>query len=427
MRYEDVEIQSLRVNKANDRHGEVVDESAAIAELFRLHDSQMRALARDIVSEGAIYDPPLVLPTDSIFVVYDGNRRVTCMKLLLDPQRAPTQDLQAFFREARQRWVGGFPHDLTCQVEEDRNIIDAILRRRHTGQQGGIGQLAWNDRAKHNFEERTGQGSAVNIAAEVERFLTAENRVPPGSIPWSTLTRLLSSEEFRGRVGVSTAGREFRFTHDREAVADALERIARDLANQTVTLGHLWNNEGKRAYLARLEEEGVLPSASERLPQPEPPASVPRRRRRQPRPALPQITFIPQDAPSIPWTAAQQRVRAIWEELQSLELATHPNAISALLRMLVELAVEGYHADHNLGVAEGLSRRFGAVSAHLRDRGILNQAYWTELERIRRDDQLISVPSMQRYLHSPDFAPMEGELRAYWTRLHRFLAAALSN
>jgi hypothetical protein len=119
-------------------------------------------------------------------------------------------------------------------------------------------------------------------------------------------------------------------------------------------------------------------------------------------------------------------VRAIWEELQELPLATFPNAISALLRMLVELSVESYVAEHHLNVAEGLSRRFGAVSTHLRDRGILDQAYWTELERIRRDDQLVSVPSMQRYLHSPDFAPMERELRAYWTRLNRFFTAALS-
>jgi hypothetical protein len=33
---------------------------------------------------------------------------------------------------------------------------------------------------------------------------------------------------------------------------------------------------------------------------------------------------------------------------------------------------------------------------------------------------------MQRYIHSPDFAPMENELRTYWTRLGRFLIAALS-
>lgn len=426
MRYEAVDIGSLRVNRANDRHGEVADESAAFAELFRLHDVQMRTLARDIVAQAAIYDPPLLLPADGVFVVFDGNRRVTCLKLLLEPQRAPTQELQALFRELRRNWRGELPTSLTCQVEDDRDTIDEILRRRHTGLQGGIGQLPWNDRAKHTFEERTGQGGSVNVAAEIERFLTSENRLPTGAIPWSTLTRLLSSEEFRNRVGISTAGRRFRLTHDRGAAADALARIAGDLASQAITLGHLWNNEGKRAYLNRLQVEGILPSEGERLPDPIPPAHVPRIRRRRPPPVPPQTTFIPQGAPPIPWTGAQQRVRAIWEELQSLPLATYPNAISALLRMLLELTVESYIAEHGLQVPEGLSRRVGAVSLHLRNSNILDQGYWTELERIRRDDALISVPSMQRYLHSPDFAPMESELRIYWTRLNRFLVASLS-
>ena len=104
----------------------------------------------------------------------------------------------------------------------------------------------------------------------------------------------------------------------------------------------------------------------------------------------------------------------------------HPNAIAALLRMLVELSVESYVREHQIQVAEGLSRRVGAVAASLRDRQIIDAAYFDEIERIRRDDALISIPSMQRYLHSPDFAPMENELRVYWTRFARFLVACLA-
>ena len=188
MPFEEVRIADLRVNRANDRHGELIDESAAISELFRLHDQRMRNLATDIEEQRAIYDPPLVRPEDGVFVVFDGNRRVTCLKLILDPRRAPTQELQQFFRGLRDRWEGDFPDRLTCQVEEDRDVIDAILHRRHTGSQKGVGQIDWNDRAKLTFAERTGRGGSVNVAAEVERFLAAEGRLPEQAIPWSTLT-----------------------------------------------------------------------------------------------------------------------------------------------------------------------------------------------------------------------------------------------
>lgn len=426
MTYEILEVRDLRVNQANDRHGEVLNEDLAMAELFRLHDGQMRTLAADIAAVGAVYEPPLVMPVNGTYVVFDGNRRVTCLKLLLDPQRAPTAELRGHFAELRDEALERLPNQLTCQVEQDRNLIDNILFRRHTGSQKGVGQLGWNDRAKLNFVERTGQGGGINVAAEIERLLAQTDRLPEGNIPWSTLTRLLSSEEFRNRAGISTAGRRFRLTHEDGAVTDALHRIASDLSNQIVTLGDLWNNEGKRAYLNRLQDEGVLPVENERLPEPAVAGEAVRQPRRNPPPPRLQATFIPADAPHIQWVAAQQRVRAIWEELQSVTIRDHPNATSALMRILMELAVESYIHEHELNSPDNLARKVGTVSTDLLNRQLIDRAYFDELERIRQNDQLISVASMQRYIHSPDFAPMENELRTYWTRLGRFLVAALN-
>lgn len=427
MPYLELKIRDLRVNQANDRHGEVGSEDLAIAELFRLYDGHMRNLAADIASVGAVYDPPLVMPVDNGFVVFDGNRRITCLKLLLDPVRSPTAELRNYFEGLRSGAENSIPDHLTCQVEDNRDLIDNILFRRHTGSQRGVGQLGWNDRAKLNFIERTGQGGVFNVAAEVEKLLAEAGQLPEGNIPWSTLTRLLSSEEFRNRAGISTAGRCFRLTHEHFAVIDALHRIADDLARQEVTLGDLWNNEGKRTYLNRLQDEGVLPVETERLAEPVEAASAIRNPRSRPMPPRPlQTTFIPLDAPRIQWTAEQQRSRAVWEELQSLTLREHPNATSALMRILLELSVESYIAEHALNVEDNLSRKVGSVAGHLLNRQIIDRAYFDEIERIRRADQLISVASMQRYIHSPDFAPMENELRAYWVRLGRFLVATLS-
>ncbi len=427
MPFDAIDVSRLRVNQANDRHGEVGSEDLAIAELFRLHDTQMRNLAADIAGTHAVYDAPLVMPEGENFTVFDGNRRVTCLKLLAEPNRAPNSDVRAYFETLRNQAELSVPTRIECQVESDRAVIDSILLRRHTGSRRGVGQLDWNDRAKLNFVERTGQDSGINVAAEVERVLTEAERLPDGNIPWSTMTRLLSSEEFRNRVGISTAGRRFRFTHDHAASVDALHRIAGDLANQVITLGDLWNNEGKRRYLNQLQGEGVLPTAAELLAEPMIAGGVVRRPRRNPPPPQPpQTTFIPADAPRIQWVAAQQRIRAVWEELQSLTLRDHPNAISALMRILLELAVESYIAEHRMRSPDALSRKVGAVSADLLRRGLIDRAYYDEIERIRAADQLISVASMQRYVHSPDFAPMENELRVYWNRLGRFLVSALN-
>ena len=86
-------LSALVVNRANDRHGELENETAAIAWLFNERETHMRNLTKDIVEQGGIYEYPLVSPDKSKFIVFDGNRRITCLKLLDDPRRAPTTEL----------------------------------------------------------------------------------------------------------------------------------------------------------------------------------------------------------------------------------------------------------------------------------------------------------------------------------------------
>lgn len=427
MPFESLEIALLTVNRANDRHGELPNETAAMGELFRIREQHMRNLATDIVNEGGVYDTPLVGPDGLRFTVFDGNRRVTCMKLLTDPALAPSQDLQTFFRGLRDRWIGHFPTEMMCQIETDRDIIDAILYRRHTGSRGGVGQSDWDDRAKTNFIERTGRGGRIDVAVEVEAILEAEGRLPENNIPRSTMNRLLSSEANRSRVGVSADGNQFRLTHDRAAVVEALARIADDLSQRRIVLGDLWNNEGKMAYLNRLEVEGLLPQENHAINQPQ----VERRRQapRRGRPPLgrPQQTFIPADAPAIAWRADQGRIRAIWEELQALPMASYPNGISALARILLEMAADSYLNNRALQNPDNLSHKIRSASLDLLNRDVIDREYQAELDRMRQHSEIISIRSMQRYVHSQTFAPLPNELIVYWQRLGPFISACLNH
>lgn len=423
MAYQEIDLNLLEVNRANDRHGELENETAAIAQLFRLREAHMRKLAEDIAAEGQIYDPPLVSTDGDNYIIFDGNRRITCLKLIREPVRAPTQELQIFFANLNRTWNGPIPASVTCQVENDRDRIDAILFRRHTGSQGGVGQSKWDDRAKRNFIERTGRGGRIDVADQVEALLADTGRLPDAVIPRSTMNRLLSSENQRQRVGISVVGNQFRLTHERAIVVEALARIADDLASRRVVLGDLWDNHGKRAYLNGLEANGFLPREEDAVgehAQDQRPRRAAAGRRRAGRPEA-QTTFVPADAPNIAWAGDQHRTRAIWEELQSLNLTAFPNAVSALMRMLLELSVEGYLVEHELRQDQNLPQKFRVVADSLLARGLIDQDYRDEIERMRQHNELISIPSMQRYLHSPNFAPMRAELIDYWTRLGRFL------
>lgn len=419
-----VSLSSLEVNRANDRHGELENETAAIAWLFNEREQHMRNLAKDIVDREEIYEVPLVSPEGSRFIVFDGNRRVTCLKLLNDPRRAPTVELQEFFREQRARWKGAFSTDIECQIEPDRDRIDEILFRRHTGTQNGVGQSTWDDRMKATFVARTGKASGPSVADEIEKRLTDANLLPPRrKIPRSTLNRLLSAEPFRNRVGFSMKNGKFEFTHAPEKSLSALARIADDLANRNIVLGDIWDVDGKQQYLNRLSNEGILPGFDDSLRARELSQTTSRSARAKPvLKSAPTVrsTVIPQKDFGLPWPGRLQRHHQIWEELQfHLDLRKNSNAISVLLRVLLELAIENYIKEAAVSVHENdkLAVRLEKVGAHLQLAGKIDTKQMDIIKKFKQGDKLVSADTLNKYVHSPNFAPSPEHLMSMWDSL----------
>jgi hypothetical protein len=435
MSYRQIPLDSLIINRANDRHGELENESSAIAWLFNNFEQHMRNLAQDIVETGRVFETPLVFPEGDKFIVFDGNRRVTCLKLLEKPKRAPTIELQEFFAEQRAEWNGDFPYSVQCQVETDRDTIDDILFRRHTGTQGGVGQTTWDDRMKSNFINRTGMGGPFNVADEIEKRLTEAHMLPKKKIPRSNMNRLFSTDAFRNRVGFSVNKGKFEITHDEPIVLRALRRIADDLANKHIVLGDIWDVDGKRAYLDSLEKEKVLPTAEHALTRKE---DAPSRSKAAsmapiaPRPARPQrrTTLIPNMRFPIAWAGRLQRHRAIWEELQFfLNLSDHPNAISVLMRVLVELSVENYVTQTQLQTInqnDSLAKRVLCVAEDLHGAGKIDAKYFQLIQKFPQADALLSADTLNRYVHSPNFAPSPDHLTALWDWLADFIVHCLN-
>lgn len=417
-------LSSLIVNRANDRHGELENETAAIAWLFNEREQHMRNLTKDLVETGEIYEMPLVSPDKNNFIVFDGNRRVTCLKLLDDPRRAPTSELQAFFREQKALWKGAFPTEIQCQVEADRDRIDEILYRRHTGTQNGVGQSTWDDRMKSTFVSRTGKGGGPSVADEIEKRLAEGGLLPARrKIPRSTLNRLMSAEPFRNRVGFSMKGGRFEFTHDEAKSLAALGRIARDLANRDLVLGDIWDVDGKQDYLDKLADEGVLPTANDFVTK-----DVKGKGGAKPTKTKPSVkasptvrtTLIPQKDFGLTWPGRLQRHHQIWEELQfHLELKKHPNAISVLLRVLIELSLENYIKEASVVVHENdkLATRLQKVGMHLVAAGKIDTKQLDIINKFKQGDKLVSADTLNKYVHSPNFAPSPEHLLSMWDSL----------
>ncbi len=430
-----IKLQNLVVNPENDRHGTVPDESSAIAWLCNNKEIHMKNLAADIVSEGEIYEPPLVYKRNGKFMVADGNRRVTSMKLIKSPDKAPNQKLRGYYEAMHEKWIGEVPSLILCRIEDDIDRIDAILYRRHNGSQNGVGQSPWDDRMKRNFVNRTGKSKGLSIADKVETLLSDDNRLPiDQKIPRSTLNRLLSSELFLNRVGLSKRKSEIVFTHDKKEVLSTLQRIAHDLASHKVVLGDLWDSRRKNNYLDELALENILPkTALKEIENSKLNDERNSHKRVRPRPLKkPYIrnTLIPHDSDTPEWGSKTQRQRHIWDELQfRLNFKQHPNAIAVLLRVLLELSVKHYVESAQLSTVQKndkLSKKILKVAGALHSEKLISADYFSDLNKMSQRENLVSTDTLNRYVHSKDFSPSTSHLKPIWDSLDEFIILCLN-
>jgi len=436
--FKDLLVSDLRVNSENDRHGHVEGEEAAIEWLLVNRGEHMRNLAKDIVASAGVYEPPLVMKQDYSYLVFDGNRRVACLKLILDPSIAPDEDWKAFFDSFDEGEVSKISESLICQIEDDKERVDEILYRRHTGSQNGVGQSQWDAVAKSNFVGRTGKKSRIDLAEEVEKALRSESFIDDQQrIPRSNFNRLFSSEAFRNKIGITVRENRAHFTHERTAVLEALSKIVNDMWQKRVTLEDIWDNAGKNRYLDRLDSEGVTPESFDKLAAPiafdgkaSTDGSGSKGSSSQNQGARSRNNLIRRIDYGIMETVSNRRAIDIWRELQyKLKFGAHNNAISVLFRVLIEFSIQNY-LDHcgeiEVHQNDSIASKYRKVLNKMIESGELDKKYVKEIMKFEKGDPIFATNTVNSYVHSPDSFPSDHHLKSMFDSLSKFFVICLN-
>ena len=181
----------------------------------------------------------------------------------------------------------------------------------------------------------------------------------------------------------------------------------------------------------RILPEGVLPTAHHSLLTRKQSDSSKELRSTKPKSRSKPIkrkSLIPDADYGISWPGRLQRHHQIWEELQfHLELDRHRNAISVLLRVLLELAIENYIKQANVVVFEGdkLAKRLEKVGKDLHAKGLVEKKYLGILSKFQHSEQLVSADTLNRYIHSPSFGPSPEHLISIWDSLSEIIVLCL--
>lgn len=444
-----IAVADLLLDESNARLGqESASQQQAQVALAILQGKRLVKLAASIVEHGLDPAQPFsVIPTADRrrrYRVVEGNRRLLAVKSLETPalvqgalSTSDYKKLQALSQHFAQDPI----EEVNCVVYAPSEADDAYLwvLSRHAGAQEGAGLWEWQSDEKDRFATRHGENRTRSLGGQVIDFLEAAGDAKPINQISSTLTRAISSPEIREKLGLERVQGEILSRYPLDQVLRTIRHLVDDFDSGQSTVKDVYHAPDRREYAKSIPKD-VLPDPATRLAEPmrladlaaDTPADRSTKKPR-PKPKGPSERITVAAATS-PLNPRAPRLNKIYNELVEMSSEQFPNAGSVLLRVFLELAVDGYLEEQNLPVTTSsggdanLAQRLKAVAKDLEQQGKISNHLKRAINKIADGQHTVaaSVTTFHQYVHNPFAHPKPSELRTMWDELQPFLEAVFS-
>lgn len=139
----DVPIHDILLDTENARIRTGSDQRNCISRILR-KEKQMLVLIEDIAKNGLTTMPILIMPTqNNKWIVKDGNRRITALKLLNAPEICPEPQLISKIMNIVEKYKDNISPYVDCLCSENPKAIFDEIVARHSGAREGAGQYDW--------------------------------------------------------------------------------------------------------------------------------------------------------------------------------------------------------------------------------------------------------------------------------------------
>lgn len=379
-----IHIDDLRLNPKNPRLPVPADDAEqAIKDLLEDDATarQIRNLAKDIAEYGSL-DPSRLIMVHSegdAYVVQEGNRRIAALKLLADPTLAPTSKLRSEFAAIPRNHEKPVPTEVEAVVFTDDREPNHWVQLNHTGENDGVGTVAWGAAEIARFNERS--TGTMEIHAALLRWVRREYAGDTAMLQaaeelerthFTNLKRFLM-KDFRPRLGIIYSKKSFAMEYSPAQMRDFLLGLFVELVSGETSRKQPWSRANKddvRIYLEShahllptedsknpehatqleaLKPEDSQPSPEDFYPESQVPAAA------STTSALPisSTGTTPVKAPPIPTTSDHifegvdfstfgPRVAAIGMQAQQLSVKRSPDLCGVLLRVILDLTTKVY-------------------------------------------------------------------------------------
>ena len=249
-----IKLTSLFVNTENYRFEPLTSQKEAIDKMVDNQGDKLYNLACDIISYGLNpVDSIIVTPSNgenSKYIVLEGNRRITSLKLLNSP--ILIDDVHTALRKRFQKLQKEYSEkilnlqNINCAVFENPSDANLWIKRKHSGEQNGIGTVTWNSQQKQRFEEKTGGKSSLSL--QIISLLKSNENVPKdikdalSNLNTTNLQRLMTDPYVREQLGLKLKNGILVSNIEISEVIKGLIKIIRDILSPQFKVADIYNS-----------------------------------------------------------------------------------------------------------------------------------------------------------------------------------------
>ena len=473
--YKSFKITELLLNPENPRFDPVSYQTEIIEAMVDDQREKLVELAKHISDYGlSPIDILLVHKHEKQWIVWEGNRRLTALKLINEPGLVPDKytKIKREFQKLNAVVDNAMMNDILCVIIEDKKIADEWIRLKHTGENRGIGTVNWDAKQTGRFSAQV--RGVIDPKIAFFDFLRTSDDIPLkyrqnfSKIRKTNFDRLVNDPDVRTFLGIVNNDEGYMLGN---GVSPQLLLVLQDLIFTDFSVGSIYHKEDRKNYIEDIKKRVELPSIvndqsiledvkedtfkvenasilKQKIPEvhmgedkgtskdtDEKNGEKPLKASNKQAESLNvtvqgktksypinRKTLIPSHH-RLPISHA--RILKIFNELKTLDCDLFTNSVAALFRVFIELSADCYiETKRNLSVTceSQLSQKINAIADDMLNKKVMTKnGLRVARQMASSPTQNVSVKTFHSYVHNKDVTPISSDLRSAWDDLWPFI------
>ncbi len=416
----EIPIEKLVVNKDNYRFDPVDKPSEAIDLMLEEKGEEVFSLAKHIHEHGLdkAKSSRVLELKKGLFLVLDGNRRVTAIKCLNDPTLVKDTPLRNRFVNLLKT-PGQIPDKVNCHVYTTEEEAAEWIKLDHTGKNSGIGQDGWEVAAKDRFDYRFGGKTSPAMQAVNLLEQETKKKIDTKALKISTVNRILSNPESRSYLGIDVKGGQVVLTASKKEALERLDKLFDKIIIDNVAVKEVYHTIDSANFMRSLfgdkpkKLSTVIPVSPKGHTRPaQKPQSLPKSAAR--------TTLIPS---SCVMRIHETRINNIYHELRDVTLTNATNAIAVLFRVFLETSLDCYATKNGISFNSKtkLAGKVSKVADSLEKKKVATAAQLKNIRKVATNgNTVLAIENFHEYVHSGTAQPTPVDLIYKWDNLQEF-------